>query len=322
MTRVLVVGGGSIGRRHLRNLAGLSRGPVALVEPTEEGRSGHGVDAPSFATLDEGLAWGPDAVVIASPTAHHVDQSLAAARDGCHLFVEKPLSYRRHQVDELVAIASNQVTMVACNLRFHPVNQQVARLLEAGRIGRPISARLWTGSYLPRWRPASDYRESYSASAESGGAILDCIHELDLAHWLLGPASVLASAHRPATHLGLETDGLAEILLRHDAGPLASVHLNYLQRNTSRGVTIVGEEGTLEGRLGSGDVEVFGPDGERTEVFSTPSDWEANQVYIDEMAHFLDAISTESPTMNPLAGGAAVLELALAAREQNLWGDQ
>lgn len=317
MTRILVVGGGSIGQRHRRVLGDLARGPVALVEPSEERRAGQ-----AFATLDEGLAWGPDAVVVASPTDLHLAQARAVVGAGLHVFVEKPLSHRRDGVEELraAAEAAELVTMVACNMRFHPVNRELHRQLEARRVGRPLSARLWTGSYLPRWRPGSDYKASYSASPVAGGAILDCIHELDLARWFFGPARVLAAAHRPAAHLGLEVDGLAEVLLRHESGVLASVHLDYVQRNTSRGATIIGEEGTLEARITTGEVKVYGPDGERAEVFAVPQDWELDDMYRDQMRHFLDAVEAGTPTTNPIAGGAEVLALALAARDENAWG--
>src|SRR5207247_166630 len=137
------------------------------------------------------------------------------------------------------------VSMVACNMRFHPGPAQVKQLLESSAIGKPLSARIHVGSYLPRWRAGQDYRLSYSASRTSGGAALDCIHEIDLALWYFGAAELISVASLPAHSIGLEVDGLIEILLRHESDVLTSVHLNFLQHNYHRSCSIIGSSGTI-----------------------------------------------------------------------------
>jgi predicted dehydrogenase len=208
------------------------------------------------------------------------------------------------------------ITMTGCNMRFHPGPVAVKSLLDQKKIGAVLSARIQCGSYLPRWRPQSDYRQSYSASIEWGGAILDCIHEVDLALWYFGPASLLAAVRLPAHSLGLETDGLAEILLRHEAGVLSSVHLNFVQRDYRRGCQIIGSTGTIYWDFSEHAVKIFGEDGNLSETISEPPGWDANQMYLDEMKHFLQAVETRQPTMNPVAGGIEALNIALAARNQ------
>jgi predicted dehydrogenase len=219
-------------------------------------------------------------------------------------------------LDDLLELVArrNLVTMVGCNMRFHPGPAMIKRLLKEGAIGKPLSARLQTGSFLPRWRPAQDYHQSYSASAEWGGAILDCIHEIDLALWYLGPARVHAAIHLPAQSIGLETDGLAEIILRHESGAVSSVHLNFVQRDYRRGCQIIGTEGTISWDFSEDYVRVFGPDGSLRESLPKPEGWQINQMYVDEMTHFLAAVRNGTQTMNPLEGGVAVLDVALTAR--------
>jgi predicted dehydrogenase len=315
--KALVVGAGSIGTRHLENLAALGVEARAVVEPEESRRrelQGRGVVC--FAALADGLAWGPTLVVVATPTRLHVEQARAAARHGCHLLVEKPLSHARDGVDELCAEVrrAGLVTLVGCNMRFHPGPALVKRLLEEGAVGRPLAARLRTGSYLPAWRPDQDYRRSYSASPAEGGAILDCIHELDLALWYFGPARLVAAARLDAGSLGLETDGLAEILLRHDGGVLSSVHLNFVQRDYRRGCQVIGTEGTLYWDFTEHRVDVYDTRGQRARELAGPPGWEVNRMYRDEMAHFLDCVRAGRETVNPVPAAAATLELALAAR--------
>jgi predicted dehydrogenase len=318
MMKALVLGCGSIGTRHLHNLRALAVPALAVVEPdaTRRARAAAEAGAAAFADLDAGLAWRPDLAVVATPTAGHAAAALRAARAGCHLFVEKPLSHTPEGLAELAAEAEARglVTLVGCNMRFHPGPARVKALIDGGAVGRVLAARLQAGSYLPRWRPGQDYRAGYSAATDQGGAILDCIHEIDLALWYSGPARLAACLRRPAASLGLETDGLAELLLEHDSGVVSSVHLNFVQRDYRRGCQVIGTEGTLYWDFAERRVDLYGPDGARGRSFAEPPGWQLNQMYLDEMDHFLDRVRQRRPTVNSIAGGAAALAIALAAR--------
>src|SRR5262249_44881068 len=153
------------------------------------------------------------AVLVTAPTHLHVPLAREAAAHGCDLFIEKPLSHSWDGVEELRHEVRRRglVTMVGCNMRFHPGPARVHELLRRGAIGRPLAARIFTGSYLPDWRPGTDYRKSYSASSERGGGVLlDCIHEIDLALWYFGPARLAAAVAAPAETIGLDVEGVAE----------------------------------------------------------------------------------------------------------------
>ena len=314
----LVAGGGSIGTRHLQNLRALGVDPLILVEPDIQRRRILSQDGlvTLMDTLEEGLAWKPDFAVIASPTQLHVPQALEAARRGCHLFIEKPLSYAVDHLDELCREIERRglISMVACNMRYHPGPAMVKRLLGEGEVGEIIAARVQTGSYLPRWRPYQDYRQSYSASPEWGGVILDCIHEIDLALWYFGPAKVLASVRRPGRAIDLATDGLAEIILEHEKGVLCSLHLNFIQRDYRRTCQVIGTEGTLYWDFEDRDVTVYGPSGERKVTHPEPEGWQMNQMYLDELRHFLWAVQNDCETVNSVHKSMAALEIALVAR--------
>jgi predicted dehydrogenase len=260
--------------------------------------------------------WQPQAVVVAAPTEEHMPLALDALAHDCDLFIEKPLSHSLAGLEELCAEAARRerVTLVGCNMRFHPGPAAVKRLQDAGEIGAVQSSRIQTGSYLPRWRLDSDYRESYSASEEAGGAVLDCIHEIDLALWYHGPASLLAAAVLPASGIGLATDGLAELLLQHESGVLSSVHLNFVQRDYRRCCQVIGERGTIYWDFAEGVVRVYGEDGAERLREGQPAEWDVNDMYMDETRHFLDCVRTRAATVNPLTGGVAALRVALAAR--------
>ena len=322
--KLLVVGGGSIGARHLRNLRGLGAGELALVEPAAERRAALSAEtgARAFAALSDGLAWAPDVVLIATPSYLHVEQAAAAVDSGAHVFVEKPLSHSEEGLDALVerVAARRVVSLVGCNMRFHPGPATVRRLLAEDAVGRVLFARIHTGSWLPGWRAGSDYRQSYSASAaQGGGCLLDCIHEIDLARWYLGDV-VRVSCEIASRSLELDVEDVAMLVLTHADGALSSVHLDYVQRSYERGCQIVGEQGTIFWDFRAGAVRLYDAAAERWATMPQPEGWAVNDMYLDELRHFLDCVRAGTSTTLPVAEGAEVARIALAARRSALTG--
>jgi predicted dehydrogenase len=268
------------------------------------------------ASAEEALDPPPRAALVCAPPGLHVPLAIEAARRGCDLFLEKPLA---HSLEGVAALerevaARGLVAMVACNMRFHHGPATLRNLLMEGAVGEPVWARIHSSSWLPRWRPGQDYRGSYTASPDQGGALRDCIHEIDLALWLLGPARLRAAAVLPARPIGLEVDGLAELLLEHAGGALSSVHVDFVTRDYRRGITVAGTRGTLDWDFGSGEVRRFGEDGAPVGAFPEPPGWETNRMYLSELEHFLRCVRTRSAPANGIAGGAAALRIALEAR--------
>jgi predicted dehydrogenase len=279
----------------------------------------NGFGVPVVTSINEVWERRPGTVIVAAPTNNHIELALAAAKIGSHILIEKPLSHTLDGVGQLQKEVRKNglVSLVGCNMRFHPGPAQVKEWLDQGIIGETLSARVQTGSYLPRWRPDQDYRGSYSASPEWGGAVLDCIHEVDLALWLMGPGELAAAVTRPASVLGLETDGLSEIILEHASGALSSVHLNFVQRNYNRSIEVIGSEGTIEWDFNQGETKRYGLDGELADRVVQPQGWELNQMYLDELHHFLDCVDRGVPTCNPVEQGVESLKVALQARKQS-----
>lgn len=317
--RIAVLGCGSIGRRHLSNLRALGQFDLLAFDPVPHARVAvrDELDIACYDALDEVWERRPDVVFVTAPPDQHIPLALAAVQHSCHLFIEKPLSHALAGIDDLRAEIErrNLITMIGCNMRFHPGPTEVKRLLEAGAIGQVFHARIETGSYLPGWRPQSDYRQSYSASVAQGGAILDCIHEIDLALWYFGAGAVVGAAQLPAHSIGLEVEGIAEILLWHDTSVLSSIHLNLVQRDYRRSCQIIGSEGTLHWDFVEGQVRHYQSDG-TWQVFAQPPEWVVNQMYVDELRHFLECVAKHQPTCCPLEQGLLALRVALDAKAQ------
>ncbi|MDD5751483.1 MAG: Gfo/Idh/MocA family oxidoreductase [Candidatus Peribacteraceae bacterium] len=317
--RILVLGGGSIGARHARNLLVLNAGEVTIFEPEEKRRKvlEEELKIPAIGNESEAFAAArPDIVFVCSPTALHIPQAIRAVEAGAHVFLEKPLSHTMEKAEELreKAEKGRRIVMVGCNMRFHPGTATVKRLLASGAIGTPIAARILYSGYLPAWRPQQDYRKSYSASPDQGGVVLDCIHEIDLALWYFGPGKVTGACVLPALSIGLETDGLAEMLVKHETGVLSSIHVNFIEQGMRRGCHILGSSGALSWDFTRGSVKQRGSMGKVTAEFKQPETWTPNQMYVDELQHFLDAVEQNKAPFGSLEEATQALKIALAVR--------
>ena len=320
---VLVAGCGSIGRRHLRNLASLGIRRLLTVDPEADSAAdaAASVNGTAIDSLDNlpPLA----AAFICTPTSHHIAPAEAALARGAHLFIEKPIASVMEGVQELLnrARAANRLVMVGFNMRFHPSLKMLKRELEAGTIGRPLSARLEFGQYLPDWHPWEDYREGYSARRDLGGGIvLDATHEFDYARWLFGDVtSVIAHMVTTGT-IDIETEDLAAVILQHKTGTVSEIHVDYLQRIYGRGCKVIGTEGTLVWNWNWKAVRRFrSADGSWREFAEDP-DYDINSSYLEEVSAFLDAVERGVPPPIDGTDAARVLEIALAAKQASAEG--
>jgi predicted dehydrogenase len=315
--RALIVGLGSIGRRHARNWAALGLGEVWVCrQQGAEQPEPLGVEARVFTDLDKALAAGPEVVIVANPTSLHVATARRAVEAGAHVLAEKPLGHTLDGVAELLreAAARQRVLMVGYNLRFHPGLLRLRELLRAGAIGRPLAARFEVGEYLPGWHPWEDYRHGYAARRDlGGGAILTLSHELDTACWLLGrPRRLTCLASRSGV-LELDTEDVAEITLQFDSA-LASVHMDYLRRPARRMAEITGEDGVLHWEEQSNQLLVYAPAARAWRLEEGNPRFSRNDLFLAELRSFADGVSGSAPHAGSDGWqGAAVLALALAA---------
>lgn len=311
---IAVIGLGSIGLRHARNL--MAEGArVRGYDPDASRRKlledvGGAPCETSAAALD-----GVTAAVIASPSAMHLDHMRAALGAGCHLFVEKPLAHASEGLEELLdrAKAQGRLVFAGLNLRLHPAVRAARQRIGEGRIGRPLWARLMTASYLPDWRPHQDYRRGYAADPASGGIVLDLIHEIDLACHLMGPLTLVHAATARSGALEIDCADIADLVLRRADGAQASVHLDYVTRPRRRRTEIAGENGLIEIDLEARHMTRWTVDGMRAEEERFPGGYADD--YVAEARLFLDCIAGHARPACDGAEALEVLSLALAARK-------
>lgn len=322
---VLVVGAGSIGRRHLGNLRELGLTRLAACDPAPESIAhvelNFGVEC--FSNFETALEkFQPEAVLVCTPPVMHVTQAIRALRSGAGVFIEKPVSNSLEDVSELQleAMKRNATVRVGYNLRFHPGIRALKNLVDEGAAGRILWVRAETGQYLPDWRPWQNYRDSYTARRDlGGGIILDASHEINYILWLLGPPRELVCMAGRVSELAVNVEDCATILMRLNSGAQADIHLDFVQRCQSRSCTVAGDEATLQWNFARNEVSVLRPNGP---VEHVAFNFETNEMYLAELEDFLSDSPGSAASRNSLAESKLTLEIALASlasSEQKKW---
>jgi glutamate-1-semialdehyde 2,1-aminomutase/spore coat polysaccharide biosynthesis protein SpsF len=319
--RALIVGCGSIGRRHARNLKSLGvhqlgfcdTNPEALKECREE------LSGETFDDYGEALRrFLPDLVLICTPPVYHVEEALAALGARAHVFIEKPLSHESEGIQALIAEARrhDRNVQIGYNMRFHRGLQILKELIDSGKIGRVLWLSVEAGQYLPDWRPWQNYRESYSARYEQGGGIiLDGSHELDYVCWLLGRPTEVTCRAEHLSSLDVDVEDSAWIYLSFPERRRAELHLDFVQRSYTRTCKVVGEIGTALWDFNLQDVRWFSS--EQPGWRSITYKFEPNDMYLAEMVHFLKSLGSETGPMIDLEQGRDVIRVVEAAKKSS-----
>lgn len=319
--KILVIGCGSIGRRHARNLRELGVEDLVLfdVDGNRSEMLARDLRGRSVRTLDRAYDEQPDAVLICAPTSLHLALATEALDRACHLFIEKPISHSMEGVNRFLEKVErkNRALLVGYNFRFDPLMKTMRDWRPEGRIGRVVSARFHFGSHLPSRHPWEDYRAGYGARKNlGGGVILDAIHELDLALWMFGQPETIYCAGGKHSDLEIDVEDVVEILLSY-ANKTVSIHLDSVQWPAERYCEIIGTRGQIQADLFARTLRHF--DGE-TRAWQEEGVYCAiDEIYKIEMRHFCDCINGGA---KPLVDGrAAAQSLALAddARKSMEW---
>lgn len=299
--KVLIIGLGSIARKHIAALRRLA----ADVEIEALRSASTSRPEPGVRDIHE-LPAEPDHdfIIISNPTALHADAIRATMDTGKPLFIEKPVfeSLRHQALAEELAKRGN-LTYTACNLRFLGCLQYVKEHLVSHPDRRINEVNVYCGSYLPEWRPGTDFRQHYSARADMGGGVdLDLIHELDYVCWLFGrPLETTGTARRRST-LGIDAPDYAHYLLTYDTFA-ATVTLNYYRRDYKRTLEIVFDDETWTADLKRNTVTTA----EGTTLYAGGEE----DTYLKQMDYFLGLLRSGDRADNDITYAFDTLKLAL-----------
>lgn len=314
--RVLVVGAGSIGTRHIENLVSLGHEVYAVDIKKDSLERASVLAKGAFTSLHDALKVKPDAAFICTFSSNHIEPALRCAEAGCHLFIEKPLSTDLNGVNALMDAVrvKGLISMVGCNMRFHPAIAHIKGVLDNDPAFRK---KLWAGLEFGYYLPFAkkDYESSYMAKRSLGGNIIfDVIHELDYAVWFLGAPAAVFCTKGIISNLKIDTEDFADMMVRFTSGAVASIHMDYLQHGYSRRCKVVAEGGTVAWDFTHGDIGAVTVSDKEWQWKELKLEKLYNRMYVDEAKYFMDCISSQRETFNSLDGALGVLKLALSAQ--------
>jgi len=323
--RILVVGLGSIGRRHIAALAQASPNAEVLgLRRQRAGQPDRDIDGiPIVSGIDDPRLADIEAAIVATPAPTHVDIAATLAARGVHVLVEKPLSDRLEGIDDLITRCRDRglVLQVGYCLRFATSLRALKDAAAEGAVGRVLSLQATVGQYLPDWRPDRDYRETVSArAAEGGGALFELSHEIDYARWIGGEITSVCARTSRVGDLTIDVEDSADLLVTFENGAVGNIHLDMLQRPATRTCVIVGTEGTLHWDGIKRQTRLFRADVGTWQLLSTGEDAAPDQMYVDQLQHFLTCAKTGQEPSVTGADGRSAVEIVLAARRSSADG--
>lgn len=312
--RVLVIGVGSIGERHVRCFQATGCTDVSICEPNTAIRGAvaerYGIAA-AYSSLERALEHPFDLAVVATPAPFHVLQGRELVDRGISPLIEKPLSLNLDGLPELESAVETKATTagVAYPFRAHPSVAAMREAILSGRFGRPLQVTVVAGQHFPTYRPA--YREIYYRDrATGGGAIQDALtHMINAVEWIVGPTtSVVADAERLKLD-GVAVEDTAHVVARN-GDVLTTYSLNQHQPANELTVTIVCERGQarFEGHRvrWSWITEVDGAWQEET------ASLDRDALFRRQADEFLAAVKNRSRPLCTLAEGRATVQTVLA----------
>ena len=313
-TRVVVVGLGSIGRRHARLLAPRRELQVEWCEsdPAAVSTAVAALGQParihdSFAAVIDSR---PELVVIATPHTHHAQQAVAAMESGAHVLCEKPMA------DSLAAAAgmlraeasTGRVLTFGFQLHFNAGLRRLRELVTGGELGTMVHVHCRVGSYITLVNSHSRYQ-----SRMEGALLMDYTHQPDLLHWMLGepPAGVFASAGQGGAPELTSNPNFIALNCDYARPLIGTIHLNYLQMPERHEYEFVGDEGWAMFDLNTGRLRR----GRRADAREWTEEFpvERDPMYVAEHQAFLDAAAGARPPESPARDAIVSMQIVDAA---------
>ena len=256
--KAVVIGGGSIGKRHSNNLNDL-------------GIETRIVDVDEIQNIDNILEDNVfDIGLVCSPNIYHIEHCIKLATHNIPIFCEKPFYSTDVGLEQLLSIVEDRklTTMVGCNLRFNPKIESInpnAKYIN-----------VYFGYDLKKWRPNTNHLKSYSANKHlGGGVLLDVIHELDYLYSRFGSIKDISYTKDKLTDITNDTEDLVVGRVIFNNGTIADFTLNYLSETYQRYYDVL-DEGVLK-RV---DIRVD------------------NEDYVNQIKHFIECVQLARQSTN------------------------
>jgi predicted dehydrogenase len=311
--RFLIIGGGSIGKRHIKNLQSLGYLEIWCLKRKKDENFEKETGVQSITSINE-LPGNIDAVLVCTPTSLHAEGIEIARKLDAAIFMEKPLIHRKEEFEKIKNGLSgyDKVFFIGFMLRYHPLVQKIKSIIDSNTLGKTYSARLEFGSYLPFWHPWEDHRMGYAAKKDLGGGVINTItHELDLVQYFFGNPQTVLCDSKNLNKLNVEVEEIAEAIFGYD-DKMVTLHLDYLQKEYDRNIKVLCDEGKITWIWHDHKVVVKKYNEDAVE-YKLANDFDVNQLYVDELKDFIEII-VKSKFHHPLNFDHAVSNTELLLR--------
>ncbi|MBE5870292.1 MAG: Gfo/Idh/MocA family oxidoreductase [Lachnospiraceae bacterium] len=337
--KFLMIGLGSIGQRHLRNIRRIYgedaqiiayrvRGLQRTFSDTMQIRKNVSLEEEfrirSFGDLQEALLEKPDIAFITNPTNMHIPCAIQCAKAGCHLFLEKPVSDSEEGLKELQTIAKEEgiKIFVGYQNRLNPAIARLKALLENKQLGVILNVRSVVGERLVTMHTYEDYKETYMARKDMGGGVVtnQMVHEMDYLRYLLGNPKDVYAVGGTLGNLGIDVEDNCEAIFTWADGERTfpvSVHADFYQSPPERYVQVVGTKGKAKADIIHNEIEWTVGDETFLEKYE---EFERNDMFIEELKLFMEAVEQ---SVNPAIGftdGILGVKMLLAVKESMKMG--
>ena len=319
MLKVLVVGYGSIGKRHVNNILSNTNSEIIICTKRRDLGFLKKRGIKIYNSLEESLEDKPDIGFITNETSLHIPTALKLANAGLDLFIEKPLSNSMTGIKQLEKIVRKKrlVTMIGYNFRFHPCIKKLKQLVCDNRIGEVISVQAENGSYLPDYHPWEDYKTRFTGSSMGGGVSVSEIHDLDYLYWIFGDIKEVLSITGKFSHLKTRTSDLSSSIIKFRNNIVGQLYLDWFQRPAFRRCKIKGTKGILYWDSDSNEVKIFNSKRSKWKsVLKVKTNYldyyQKNPMYVDEIKHFLNRVKNRKDTISDLRDGVRTLQISLS----------
>ena len=338
---ILIIGLGSIGQRHLRNLK--------LIEPKSNFyaiRSNRRKRAPLLNNFNRVLRGDIkkkylinyynkisdifknniklDCAFVCTPSSKHISQVIELLKYNIHCFIEKPLGSSLKQLSELERLLKKKrklITMMGYQLRFNPLIEYLNKVIkQKSPIGKLFYANIHHGENIKDFHPYEDYRISYAANKKlGGGVILTQIHEIDYFLYLFSEYTITNSTYISSkiSDLDIDVEDIfsSNFLLKKNKDRMfCNINLNYFERPKKRKIYLIGSSGSLIACFNSQTIKIFRNGKKKILSFN----FRKNDIFIKEVKFFISKVKSKkliSKDLN-LYNGIKTLRFALKLKSK------
>jgi predicted dehydrogenase len=260
MNRVLFVGLGGAGQRHLRIFRSLlpdtdfyafrRNKKTPLLNPDFTVDNSTSIENKYNINLVDDLdsCWKlkPDFVVVSTPTKFHSDISIDASNHGVDVFVEKPgcVTLREAQLMQETFIKNDTNLFISFQRRFHPLVKVFRNGLN--NVGNIINIQVNVGSYVPSWHPYENCLDLYAFRKDLGGGVVrtEC-HEIDLVTSIFGVPNNVRGLTSKQSSFDIDVEDTANFIFEYDSF-CVTFNLSFVQNRQERIIKVNGQDGWLE----------------------------------------------------------------------------